>query len=140
MAPVHHWWCYVSHVTLELASIHGITNTPNRATFIPAVRALFRRPRHEREASNNTEYAFFKSKSLITRILDSAHRPGIATVAFFVFAVMYVFSNEVTLRVARTVSKRLKRLSSKVERGEEELNEDDLKLLQGWRWRVLLWK
>jgi hypothetical protein len=52
---------------------------------------------------------------------------------------MYVFQNEVTLRVARTVAKRLKKLSSKVERGEEDLSEDDLKLLQGWRWNVLLW-
>lgn len=52
---------------------------------------------------------------------------------------MYVFQNEVTLRIARTVSKRLKKLSSKVERGDEAINEDDVKLLQGWRWNILLW-
>ncbi|KAK3389709.1 hypothetical protein B0H63DRAFT_103196 [Podospora didyma] len=109
------------------------------AAFIPIVRKLFRRPKDERESSNDTEYAFKKSKSLVARILDSTRRPGIATVAFFVFAVMYVFQNEVSLRVARTVSKRLKRLSVKVEDGKEELTEDDLKLLQGWRWRVLMW-
>ena len=109
------------------------------ATFIPAVRAIFRKPRHEAEAANDTEYAFRRSRSLVTRILNSMHRPGLATLAFFVFAVLYVFQNEVTLRVARTVSKKLKRLSSKVERGEEEINEEDLKLLQGWRWRILLW-
>jgi len=100
---------------------------------------LFRRPQHEVDSANDTEYAFKKSRSLISRILSSVHRPGMATLAFFVFAVMYVFQNEVTLRVARTVSKRLKRLSSKVERGEEDINEDDLKLLAGWRWNVLLW-
>ncbi|KAK3361141.1 hypothetical protein B0T24DRAFT_539411 [Lasiosphaeria ovina] len=109
------------------------------ASFIPIVRAIFRRPRHEKESSNDTEYAFKKSKSLVARILDSARRPGIATVAFFVFAVMYVFQNEVSLRVGRTVAKRLKRLSTKIENGEEELNEDDLSLLEGWRWRVLMW-
>ncbi|KAK0621677.1 hypothetical protein B0T17DRAFT_509005 [Bombardia bombarda] len=109
------------------------------ASFVPIVKALFRRPKHERESSNDTEYAFRKSKSLVSRILDATHKPGIATVAFFVFAVMYVFQNEVSLRVARTVSKRLKRLSTKVENGEDDINEDDLKLLQGWRWRVLMW-
>lgn len=58
--------------------------------------------------------------------------------AFFVFAVLYVFQNEVSLRVGRTVTKRLKKLTSKVEAGEE-VGEEDLKLLQGWRWRVLIW-
>ncbi|KAK0620452.1 hypothetical protein B0T14DRAFT_409099, partial [Immersiella caudata] len=109
------------------------------ATFIPAVRTIFRRPREEKDAANDTEYAFRRSRSLISRILNSAYRPGFATLAFFVFAVMYVFQNEVTLRVARTVGKRLKKLSSKVERGEDDISEDDLKLLQGWRWNVLLW-
>lgn len=109
------------------------------ASFIPLVRTIFRRPEHDLEAANDTEYAFRRSRSLVMRIMDSASRPGIATLTFFVFAVMYVFQNEVTLRIARSVSKRLKRLSLKVERGEEELNEADLKLLQGWRWRILQW-
>lgn len=103
------------------------------------MRTLFRRPRDDKDSSNDTEYAFRRSRSLVDRILRSMQRPGLMTLAFFVFAIMYVFQNEVTLRVARTVSKKLKRLSSKVERGEEEINEDDLKLLQGWRWRILLW-
>ena len=103
------------------------------------MRTIFRRPRGETEAANDTEYAFRRSKSLISRILRSVSRPGFATLAFFVFAVMYVFQNEVTLRIARTVSKRLKKLSSKVERGDEAINEDDVKLLQGWRWNILLW-
>lgn len=59
--------------------------------------------------------------------------------AFFVLAILYVFEGEVLLRVARTVSKRLKRLIAKVERGDEGLGEDDMKVLKGWRWRILLW-
>jgi len=117
------------------------------ASFIPIVRALFRRPSNDsnESSSNDTEYAFKKSKSLIRRILDNAtERPGIATVAFFVFAVLYVFQNEVTLRVARTVSKRIKDLSDKVERcgshnNQQQIEEEDLKMLEGWRWRVLMW-
>ena len=110
------------------------------ASFIPLVKRLFRRPRHDDdESSNRTEYAFKKSKSLVARILAATHRPGLGTVAFFVFAVLYVFQNEVSLRVARTVSKRLKRLVAKVEDGREELTEGDVKMLQGWRWRVLIW-
>ena len=76
----------------------------------------------------------------MARILDSVHgKSGLASVAFFVFAVLYVFQNEVALRVAKTVSKRLKRLRDKVERGEEEISEKDVELLKGWRWRILLW-
>jgi len=71
--------------------------------------------------------------------LASTHRPGIGTLAFFVFAVLYVFQNEISLRVARSVSKRLKRLVAKVEDGREALTEGDVKLLQGWRWRVVAW-
>ncbi|KAK3934840.1 hypothetical protein QBC46DRAFT_398840 [Diplogelasinospora grovesii] len=112
------------------------------ATFIPAIKAIFRKPRGEKNddgSSNNTEYAFRKSKNLIARIMGYTRRPGLATVAFFVFAVLYVFQNEVTLRVARTVHKRLKRLSAKVEEGREEIDEKDLEMLRGWRWRILMW-
>ncbi|ROW04563.1 hypothetical protein VMCG_04944 [Cytospora schulzeri] len=111
------------------------------AALVPAVRTLWQRPRHDHPSSSNTEYAFLRSKSLIQRILRSLRKGlgGLATVTFFVFAVLYVFQNEVSLRVARTMSKRLKRLSAKIERGDEELNEADVKLLRGWRWRVLLW-
>ncbi|KAM7210233.1 hypothetical protein V8F06_014385 [Rhypophila decipiens] len=108
------------------------------ASFIPIVKRLFPRPDRESETSNDTEYAFRKSKSLISRVLAATRRPGIATVAFFVFAVLYVFQNEVSLRVGRSVTKRLKRLTSKVEAGED-IEEADLKALRGWRWRVLMW-
>jgi hypothetical protein len=110
------------------------------ASFIPLVKKLFRRPKDDNdESSNRTEYAFKKSKSLVSRILASASRPGLGTLAFFVFAVLYVFQNEVTLRVARSVSKRLRRIAAKVEDGREEVTEDDVRLLQGWRWRVVSW-
>ena len=66
-------------------------------------------------------------------------RGGLASVAFFVFAVMFVFQNEVSLQVARKVSRQLKKLTTKLERGEGEVGEKEMKLLEGWRWRVLLW-
>lgn len=107
---------------------------------VPAVRAIWKRPQHDSDSSNSTEYAFRKSKSLITRILSAVRSSfgGLASVTFFVFAVLYVFQNEVSLRVAKTVSKRLKRLHAKVERGDQEITQADLKLLRGWRWRILL--
>ncbi|KAL6826768.1 hypothetical protein J3E69DRAFT_355052 [Trichoderma sp. SZMC 28015] len=111
------------------------------ASFIPLVRKLFRRGTdvESRASSNNTEYAFRKSKGLLQRIKDSVlghHR--LASIAFFVFSVMYVFQNEVTLRVAKTMQKRLKKLSQRLEYGNQEIDERDLKLLDGWRWRVIL--
>ncbi|KAI0889497.1 uncharacterized protein GGS22DRAFT_182842 [Annulohypoxylon maeteangense] len=109
------------------------------ASFIPAVRRIFRRSSKDNE-SNDTEYAFKRSKSLIGRILDSVRGKGkLASVAFFVLAILYVFQSEVSIRVARTISKRLKRLMAKVERGDQGLGDDDMKILKGWRWRVLLW-
>lgn len=112
---------------------------PYRASFIPAIRKVFRRSSKDKE-SNDTEYAFKRSKGLISRILDSVHGKGkFASIAFFVLAILYVFQSEVSMRVARTVSKRLKRLMAKIERGDQGLGEDDVKLLKGWRWRVLLW-
>lgn len=112
----------------------------SRASFIPAIRSIWRRPAGESEASNNTEYAFCKSRSLLARIRDSVHGKGrLATLAFIIFAVLYVFSNEVSLRVATTISKRLKRLSAKIENGQQDVDDQDMKLLNGWRWRVLLW-
>ncbi|KAK8128909.1 hypothetical protein PG984_010017 [Apiospora sp. TS-2023a] len=71
---------------------------------------------------NATEYAFGKSRALIQRIRASVRGHGwflggFAAVSFFVLSVLYVFENEVSLRVAKTVSKRLKRLTAKVERG-----------------------
>lgn len=76
----------------------------------------------------------------MSRILDTVRHGGgkFASIASIVLAVLYVFQNEVSLRVARTVSKRLKRLSNKIERGEGDMVEKDLDVLKGWRWRVLL--
>ncbi|KAI0022472.1 hypothetical protein F4780DRAFT_173684 [Xylariomycetidae sp. FL0641] len=108
---------------------------------IPAIRRLFRRSPRDTEA-NDTEHAWARSHSLIARILASVRRKSwgrLASVAAFVLAVLYVFVGEVALRVARTTAKRLRRLAAKVERGDEEVGEEDLKTLAGWRWRVLLW-
>ncbi|KAI9163859.1 U6 small nuclear RNA (adenine-(43)-N(6))-methyltransferase [Paramyrothecium foliicola] len=94
------------------------------ATFIPLVRRIFRRGSDEEslESSNDTEYAFRRSQSLLSRIRDSVFgKGGLAGMAFFVFAVLYVFQNEVSLRVARTIQKRVKKLSSRIERGESNL-------------------
>lgn len=77
---------------------------------------------------------------MLARIKDSVlGRNSFASIAFFVFAVLYIFSNEVSLMVAKTVSKRLKRLGAKIERGDVEVVDSDMKLLEGWRWRVLMW-
>ena len=109
---------------------------------IPAIRKIFRR-NHDSESvksSNDTEYAFRKSKGLLAHIKDSMLGNGsFASVAFFVFAVLYVFQNEVSLRVARTVQKRIKKLTSKVKSGDWNVDAHDLRALEGWRWRVLLW-
>ncbi|KAI1437898.1 hypothetical protein GGR50DRAFT_566433 [Xylaria sp. CBS 124048] len=119
------------------------------ATIIPAVRKILGRSSggESRSSSssspNSTEHAFKKSKSLITRILDSVEslhgKSGIASVAFFVLAILYLFQSEVSVRVARTITKRLKKVIWKIESGFEEVTEQDLKVLNGWRWRVLLW-
>ena len=90
-----------------------------------------------KEKTTDTEYAFMRSKSLLSRMQDSVAGRGYWSLAFFVFAVLFVFQNEVTLRVAKTVSKRLKRLTSRLERQEQDVSERDMKLLDGWRWRVL---
>jgi hypothetical protein len=111
------------------------------AMFIPAIRKIFRRGSDEEslQSSNDTEYAFRRSQGLLSRIRDSVFgKGGLAGMAFFVFAVLYVFQNEVSLRVARTIQKRIKKLSARIERGEG-VEETDMKVLEGWRWRVLLW-
>ena len=92
-------------------------------------------------ASNDTEFAFQKAQHFLARIRDGLlGKGGFAQIAFFVFAVLYVFSNEVMLRVARTVQKRIRKLVGKIERGEEGADIDSSgELLEGWRWRILLW-
>lgn len=88
----------------------------------------------------DTEHAFARSKEILSRIKDSVFgKGGFATMTFLVFGVLYIFSNEVSIIVAKTMSKRLKRLTTKLERGDDQVTEKDLKVLEGWRWRVLLW-
>lgn len=113
------------------------------AAFIPAVRGIFRRGPDESQhpSDNDTEYAFHRSLGLMARIRDGmlGGGGGLAKVAFFVFAVLYVFQNEVTLRAARTTQRRLKRLCERIERGDADVGEKDVAALEGWRWRILFW-
>ncbi|KAG6110193.1 hypothetical protein E4U13_005483 [Claviceps humidiphila] len=112
------------------------------AALIPAVRQIFRRGSDEDShvSSNDTEYAFRRSKGLLSGIRRAILGGGaFAKIAMFVFAVLYVFQNEVTIRVARTLNKRLKGLTERVERGDEDVSEADLRIFDGWRWRVVLW-
>jgi hypothetical protein len=107
---------------------HGLTllysNFGTRATFIPAIRRIFRRGDDEesRLSANDTEYAYMRSQGLLSRIKDSVlGKGGLASIAFFVFAVLYVFQNEVSLRVARTIQKRIKKLVISIERGDKQI-------------------
>lgn len=115
----------------------------NSTAFIPAVRKLFRRgfDDESKTSSNDTEYAFRKSKDLLSRMRNGVlgGKTYLAGVAFFVFAVMFVFQNEVTYRVARTVHRRIKKLCNKIEYDDPNIGDWDLDLLEGWRWRVILW-
>lgn len=114
---------------------------PASAVLIPAIRKIFRRPSDDDETSNDTEYAFRRSKSLISRTWTLVKNNGaLASMGMLVLSVLYVFQAEVTLRVVRTVSKRLKRLIQRIEIGNEVLDEKDMDLFRGWRWRVLMWK
>ncbi|KAM3557822.1 hypothetical protein ARSEF4850_004887 [Beauveria asiatica] len=100
------------------------------ASFIPLVRRIFRRSNDEdsKVASNDTEYAFQRSRNILTRIKDSVFGVGrLASIGFFVFAVLYIFQNEVSLRVARTTQKRIKQLSDRIIAGDDTLEERDLR-------------
>ncbi|ROT41940.1 hypothetical protein SODALDRAFT_326123 [Sodiomyces alkalinus F11] len=111
------------------------------ASVIPVVKRLFRRSPEEKEQDKSVtdmEHAFSRSREILSRIKDTVlGRSGFASMAFFVFAVLYVFSNEVSLMVAKTVNKRVKSVSNKLYDGQE-IDEKDIKLLDGWRWRILL--
>lgn len=118
-----------------------LAHTETRASFIPLVRRIFRRGKDEESqlSANDTEYAWRRAHSLLARIKDSVFGSGgLASMAFFVFAVLYVFKNEVTLRVARTLQKRIRKLYQRIERGDQEIDEADLKMFDGWRWRIVL--
>lgn len=113
-----------------------------RATFIPFLRKIFRRgkDRESRLSSNDTEYAFRRTKKFLKILKNNVMGKGsIASVGMFVFAVLYLFQSEVTIRVAKTLQKRIKKLNARLESGDADVDDKDLKLLQGWRWRVLLW-
>ncbi|KAI0131776.1 hypothetical protein BJ170DRAFT_679677 [Xylariales sp. AK1849] len=111
------------------------------ASLIPFVRKIFQRPPDDKESSNGTEYAFKRSKTLVARVLDSVQGKGaFASVTLLVLSVLYVFQAEVSLRMAKTISKRLRKLTAKIERGEAVVEEKDIEIFSGWRWRVLTWK
>lgn len=136
--------CCVSWQGVPLFGDQGFRsiNTRRSAAFVPAVRRIFRRGSDEesRVSSNDTEYAFRKSKGLLSGIKNAILGGGaFAKIAFFVFAILYVFQNEVTIRVARTLNKRLRKLTERVERGGDDISEADLRVFDGWRWRVMLW-
>ena len=106
------------------------------------MRKIFRRgnDKDSRVSTNDTEYAFRRAKSFLAVIKNNIMGKGsIASVGMFIFAVLYLFQSEVTIRVAKTVQKRLKKLNARIESGDAEIDEKDIKLLEGWRWRVLLW-
>ncbi|CAG7560442.1 unnamed protein product [Fusarium equiseti] len=113
------------------------------ATFIPLIRRFWRRNDDDEDShssANDTEFAFKKSKGLLDHIKGGVLGKGrFAKLAFLVFAVLFVFSNEVSIRVARTVQKRLKKLAARIENGDPDVDDKDMKVLEGWRWRVLLW-
>jgi hypothetical protein len=52
--------------------------------------------------------------------------------------VLYVFQNEVKLRVARTIRKRVRKLCARLEAGDETVGDEDLKVFDGWRWKIVL--
>ncbi|KAK0385648.1 hypothetical protein NLU13_6825 [Sarocladium strictum] len=111
------------------------------ASFVPLVRRIFRRNDDEESqvSANDTEYAWRRATNLLARIRDSILGKGsLASIAFFVFAVLYVFQNEVKLRVARTLRKRVRKLCARIEAGDETVGDEDLKVFDGWRWRIVL--
>lgn len=69
------------------------------------------------------------------RIRDGVWVGVVGRVALFVLGVLVVFHNEVVLRVARTVARRVRRLCERVEGGGWD---GSVLVLEGWRWRVLL--
>ncbi|KAG5913814.1 hypothetical protein E4U53_004764, partial [Claviceps sorghi] len=101
-------------------------------------RRIFRRgsDQESQVSSNDTEYAFRRSRRFLSGLKNALlGRGAFAKIALFVFAVLYVFQNEVTIRVARTLNKRLRSLTERVEHGDDDLSEADLRVFDGWRWR-----
>lgn len=135
-AQARRWkkWLIGSAVAVFFPLLHRI---------IPAVKAVFRRTPAEKaedKTVSDTEHAFARSREILSRVKDSVFgKGGFASMTFLVFGVLYIFSNEVSLIVAKKMTKRLRRLSTKIERGDEQITEKDIKALEGWQWRVLLW-
>lgn len=135
-AQARRWrkWIIGSAVAVFFPLLHRI---------IPAVKYVFQRTPAEKaedKTVSDTEHAFARSKEILSRVKDSVFgKGGFASMTFLVFGVLYIFSNEVSLLVAKKMTKRLRRLSTKIERGDEQITEKDLKTLEGWQWRVLLW-
>jgi hypothetical protein len=107
------------------------------------MRRVYPRDRDEdgNPSANSTEHAYRKSMSLMARINEAVlGSGGIAQFAMFLVSLLWVFQNEVSLQVAKTVQRRIRRLCAKLEKsGGVEVNEADMNVLMGWRWRVLLW-
>jgi hypothetical protein len=53
-------------------------------------------------------------------------------------ACLYTLKNELLLRVAKDTSRNLKDLTSRIEAGDEDVTDEDMDLITGWRWRMLL--
>lgn len=131
-------WC--RHVS-DLPSTSYGTETSNihSVSFIPIVRRIFRRPANTSVAGNDTEYAWHRAAALLQRIKEGILGNGsFAIIASFVAAVLYVFQNEVKLRVARTIRKRVRKLCARLEAGDETIGDEDLKVFDGWRWKIVL--
>lgn len=109
---------------------------------MPVVRRVLRRRDDgaSRRAASGTEHAFRRAAALAARIRAAVLGEGAAAqAALLVLAVLCVFQNEVTLRAARAAQRRVRRLAERLQRGDVDGAAADAVVLEGWRWRVLLW-
>ncbi|KAL5594334.1 hypothetical protein BROUX41_001274 [Berkeleyomyces rouxiae] len=135
------WVPRISCLVLSLCLQVALT-TPS-GSIVPIIKSVFRRiAKHypRLDAANDTEYAFKRSRTLTDYLKASvAGRKRLAGVSMFLFAVLYVFQNEILLRVSRTMYKRVRRLHDKMVRGQHMVTQEDLTVMDGWRWRVISW-
>ncbi len=109
---------------------------------LPWVRSLFRLPawlRRRDSDSADTYGAYVRSRSVFRQVLDwvSDYSGALLSVVLAVLGALWVFQNELVLGAAKRVMKGLKRLSVKVQGGAGEVDDEDLRDLEGWRWRVI---
>lgn len=112
---------------------------------LPWIRSLFRIPpwrrRRRRGSDSADEYgAYVRSRGVFRQVLDWVGDFGggaLLSVALAVLGALWVFQNELLLGAAKNVMKRLKGLSVKVQSGTGEVGDEDLRDLEGWRWRVI---